>query len=526
MNLNKNNLTKSNFNLFKKNVFSAKHHNLQLHTLGNDISEIIKNIFENGLPIIPKIFFEISSIDNKKQISESSSNESEDSNNELVTSNSNTISDSATVNSGNNYKINLENSSLSDDIYGAKIINKYYEINHAMSNLSIVKKHIMSIIKSVKPELDLPKYRVSKRSYNIMKKYLLMKFQQTISETFKTQKEFIAFKDAFCDESFNLFKEFKEDIPLFQYIFNNTYTGLRDTKNFFNKLFKKYKKERNVLTCHIKDNFGLLAFSPLFDIEKVSETQHDESKNKSNSINYNKYLLYGNKKIQSASNFNNEEKISVPLNEKINAFNLMYISMLHSDYYTKIHMKKMEVINSELKETVDALLSGPDDTNLYDLILLTLNLDFSLLELMFYYCERTLFDTAMKSNENIKKYILGKLNTVDMYFDMYKDWLGSTDGNDKNSITKLLKYEEFFKTVMDGMPEGPNIELKGTSTLISIPKNEIRTISKSEPDKLYASKNTNTSENRVKRMIEKREFLKKFYNRNIKNAENAKKKSK
>jgi len=439
MNLNKNNLTKTNFNLFKEIVSDASPHNLPLHTLGDNINKIIQKIFKKGLPIIPKIFFEISSINNEQ-------------NNipEYVNVNNSQSNISNLTISGNSNNGNLNNKPSSGDLYGAKIINKYYEINHAMNNLSIVKKHIMSIIKSVKPELDLPKYRVSKRSYNIMKKYLLIKIKSSISETFETQKSFIEFKDAFCDESYNLFKDFKEDIPLFQYIFNNTYTGLRDTKNFFNNLFKKYKKERNILTLQIKDNFGLLAFRPLFDIEKVSETQLDESKNKSNSINYNKYLLYGNSK--SASNFNNENK-TIPLNEKINDFNLMYISILHSDHYTKNHMKKMEIINSELKETIDALLSGPDDTNLYDLILLTLNLDFSLLELMFYYCERTLFDTAMKSNENIKKYILGKLNTVDIYFDMYKDWLGSSGDGDKNSITELLKYEDFFKGIMEKMPE-------------------------------------------------------------------------
>jgi len=77
MNLNKNNLTKSNFNLFKGTVSDADPRNLGLHSLGNDINEIIKIIFENGLPIIPKIFFEISSIDNKK-IQKALNNEKEE----------------------------------------------------------------------------------------------------------------------------------------------------------------------------------------------------------------------------------------------------------------------------------------------------------------------------------------------------------------------------------------------------------------------------------------------------------------
>lgn len=306
MALNKNNLTKKNFNNFGSNVHipssnnSKPNINIKLHEFGNDINSIIKTLLTEGkLPIIPKIFFEESSMN-----------------------------------------ANINQFSNKSDLYGQDIIDKYYKIKNSLNQLSIVKSFITSIIKTVKVELE--KYRVSKRDYNIVRKLLIKKFESSLSETFKTQKDFCDFKSSYVEESFNIFKEFNEDMPVFQYIFNNTYIGIKDTKNYFNKLFKKYTKERNILSKCIGDNFGLLAFSPLFDIDAVPEVQKASSKTNKTNINYNNYIVYNtnNSKPNLYPEFNTNGTTTIPLNEKINDFNLMYISTYHADYYTSQHRKK------------------------------------------------------------------------------------------------------------------------------------------------------------------------------------------
>lgn len=457
MALNKNNLTKKNFSNFRGDVQITGKPNIKLHDFGNDINDIVKALLIEGkLPIIPKIFFEESSLNSN--ISNMKNNNNKYNNNtSSVLPEYNTMNyQKNNINNEPNTPINRSNKS---DIYGQDIINKYYTIKNSLNQLSIVKSFITSIIKTVKVELE--KYRVSKRDYNIIKKLLIKKFESSLSETFKTQKDFCDFKQSYVEESFNIFKEFNENMPLFQYIFNNTYIGIKDTKNYFNKLFKKYTKERNILSTHIEDNFGLLAFSPLFDIDSVSEFQVASSKTDKSNIKYNNYIVYNsnnsnNSKQNLGAEFNTNGTTTIPLNEKMNEFNLMYISTYHADYYTSQHRKKINKIYSDLKESIDGLLSGSDNMTLYDIILTTLNLDFSLFELMFYYCEPILFDTAMSNHQNIKKYILDKLKTLDLYYDSYKDWLGTGIDFDKNGITDLLKFKEFFETVMADMLENVN----------------------------------------------------------------------
>jgi len=405
-----NDLTKSDFINFQSIIKLSDNNELHLHDLGNDICEMTVTALNENLPIIPKIYFQpIEKTEPLKTIS--------------ITNN---------------------------DLYGQNIINRYHKLKHSMNKLSISKIYILSIIKNLKYELE--EYNnVSKKKFNILKKNLLIKFKSSIKDTFKNQDDFINFKKSFCKESFNIFKGFREKIPLFSYIFHITYIGLSDSKNYFNRLFKKYMNERNILTKYINKNFGLLSFTPLFDIEKVVQFQNESSKNKNDPINYNKYILF-------SKNENNENEINSKkeLNDKINEFNLLYISPYNSDYYTDIHQKNIERINNEIKKSLDKLLNGKDLINLYEIILITLQLDFNLLELMYYYCEKKIYDTVIKNHDQIKKYILNKLNTVDIYFDLYKEWLykgklnveSSIDGNSNRKIDNIIDYRFFFKNVL------------------------------------------------------------------------------
>jgi hypothetical protein len=401
--MTQNNLEKKDFENFFSNVnvkvTKTNKKKIHLHEFGNSVRDLFNNTCED-LPIIPKIYFE-------------------------------------------------RENNTHNDRYGQDIINKYYKIKNSMNKLSVIKSFILSILKGLKPELE--KYNeVSKQKYSITEKNRLLKFKSSINETFVDQQSFIKFKDLYCNESFNLFKNFNENTPLFNYIFIKTYIGLKNTKNYFIKLFRKYIKERNILILHIKDNFGLLAFESIFDIDDISNTQIENTKNKSNSINYNKYYLY------SANKGLLENKNKIQLNDKINDFNLMYLSAFHPDYYTKKHIERMERINTDIKKNITELLNGKDVINLYDLVVITINLDFNLLELMYYYCDKTLFNTAINNNNTIKSYIYNKLNNLDIYYDIYKDWLNNsynqTNGNSNNiNINRLSQYEIFFDTILKEM---------------------------------------------------------------------------
>jgi len=403
------NLTKDNFDIFTSNVQISKKSSIHLHTLGNNMNSILNYVLNEGnLPIIPKIYFD---------------------------------------------------KGKSKDLFGQVIINKYYKINYFFNRLMKTKTYILSILKGMKYELENYK-EVSKKKYNILKNGLLLKIKSSITETFNNQEEFIKFKRLYCKNSFNIFKGFNEIIPLFRYIFEHTYIGKAKHKNYFNKLFKKYIENRVVLTQHIKNNFGLLAFKSIFDIDNIKINQIEQSKNKRDPINYNKYVVYNESDLPDSKS---KQKKSAPtkstiskkmeLNEKINEFNLMYLSAFDPDYYIKEHSIRLERINNDIKTNIDKLLGGYDIMNLYDIMVLTLNLDFSIIELMFYYCDHELFQSAMKNHDQIKQYIFNKLSTLDMYYDLYKDWLyhGEPYKNHSKKSERLIKYKHFFDDILKVM---------------------------------------------------------------------------
>jgi hypothetical protein len=356
-------------------------------------------------------------------------------------------------------KIYFDKGKSNKDLFGQVIINKYYKINYFFNRLMKTKTFILSILKGMKYELENYK-EVSKKKYNILKSGLLLKIKSSITETFNNQEEFIKFKRLYCKNSFNIFKGFNEIIPLFRYIFEHTYIGKAKHKNYFNKLFKKYIENRVVLTQHIKNNFGLLAFKSIFDIDNIQINQIEQSKNKRDPINYNKYVLYNESNLPDSKSKQKKSaptKSTIPkkmeLNEKINEFNLMYLSAFDPDYYIKEHSERLDRINNDIKTNIDKLLSGYDIMNLYDIMVLTLNLDFSIIELMFYYCDNELFQMAMKNHDQIKQYIFNKLSTLDMYYDLYKDWLyhGEPYKNHSKKSERLIKYKHFFDDILKVM---------------------------------------------------------------------------
>ena len=152
-----------------------------------------------------------------------------------------------------------------DDTIGSNIINAYYTVKINLEKLETIKKFILTIIdSSLKNQLEKINIDTEKHKYKLFRDNLIFKFNNSLSETFPYQNDFVKFHKKFVSENSNLFKNIKTDVPLFFYLFQEKYTD--NSKTYFINLFKEYIDVRKILLNYIKDNYGLLAFTSFFDL--------------------------------------------------------------------------------------------------------------------------------------------------------------------------------------------------------------------------------------------------------------------
>ena len=340
---------------------------------------------------------------------------------------------------------NYFNSYTNDNI-GAKIIDKYYSIKYKLRQLRIIKNYILEILELSKDELN--KKKVSFNKYNLKKNKLIIDFKEKLSDTIKDQNDFNHFKLNYCFEKYNYLKNIKINTPLFFTIFQNEYLG--SNKSFFLNLFRSYIEIRNKLLKYI-DVYSLqslMAFDKsFFDLKnKLNMEKNKESikENKGNNINYNHYLIYGNKGNNESSNLNNKK-----LYNKIHKFNLLYTPSINDNLYKKNHVSKMNKIYSVLYNNINKLLDTSNN-DLFNVIINNIECDFSIIELLYYYVESKLFNNAIDNNTKIKNYIYDEINKFELYYEDYWDWYNNIDKKFKNDISNIdigFNFEKFFKAI-------------------------------------------------------------------------------
>jgi len=526
MNIKKNELAP----FFKKSV------------VNNDVNKGINllNILSdanNSLPLIPGMYFgeniDIKNIVNilneESNVSSNvssiaSSNVSSNPFNHIkpvYSSRSSTISNltSNEINSITTTNNNKKKIVVSYDNLGSKIISIYYNVMNSINKLEMIKTFILTILNDNRK--DFESIKVSKNKYNLLKKNLIFNFKEKLSDnfisalskeqvfsktldklsqTFKdstekistspnneikapTKTTFPTFIQGLTNNKYNLLSNTidKSENPYFLNIFQNEFKG--KSKSFYYKLFQEYINERKNLLKYVKDNYGLLAFSFMFDLNHTfnyNENQN-KSKSKNNLANYqiiesnnitssinnsykigDKVNILGNNgtiigidftsnpekpykiKLDSANSANGassiknysksnitksmDNKIKPTLLSKIHNFDMLYTNFVSKQEIQLNYTKNINKIYADFYKSLNNYISGNMEFNLLNIITNNLDLDINLFKLVFNYVDKSIFYKAVDIHYEIKDFISSKINTFESYYESYILWYNKLHG--------------------------------------------------------------------------------------------------
>lgn len=344
----------------------------------------------------------------------------------------------------------------------SNIIDIYYNIKNNLNKLNTVKDYILSILEM--SQYYLNNIEISKKKYNLEEQNFIIKFANSIDETFAinfaTFKNknilptffenniFLKFKDNFINEKYNLIKDYKSDTPYFYYIFQNEY--LSDDKTFFLNLLNEYNIIRKSLVEEIEFNYGLLSFYMVFELSDV--INFDKEKNKLKKKNTksgnedNKYLL-PNQNTKSS----NLPLISNSLKNKIHENNLLYVNIYNQDHYKNKYTSNIKEIFNKILESKNNIINNK--MNLYSTTINLINMDYNTINFLFNYVEPMLFDNFILQHLKIKEFMYDKINNFGLYYDKYIDWYNIVKKTPLTpSITSIFatsSLESNYKTFYD-----------------------------------------------------------------------------
>ena len=398
----------------------------------------------------------------------------------------------------------------SQDPIGSSIINAYYNIKVNLRKLELIKTFIISIIKC--NESYFKKITIQKQSYSITKKKLIIKFKDTFGQTFKQDfPTFVDFVDNFIKNKYGLIDKNNEEIPFFFRIFLREYNG--KNKLFFKKLFNQYIGIRKNLLKYLvvnNLNYGILAFSFVFDLPRENfnteiKSNNKQNNNNNNNNNLNSYIVLnsiginnGNAKddvkvgdivtINSTSTSKNgtiikidysnqkpyliktdtntkkydkneinikKNKPKLKLNQKISDNDLLYRNVFDKQMFKDNHLKNINKKYSDLLESTKNFV-GQNSTqsfSLNDIIKNNIEVDYNIFDFIFNYVDPLLFDKAVDENYSIKDNISRRMDQFDLYYEQYINWFNELKGftekiNNSNYGLNISDFQNFFDTIL------------------------------------------------------------------------------
>jgi len=385
-----------------------------------------------------------------------------------------------------------------NDVKGTNIINSYNDIRSNINKLRITKDFIFSILKTSKSELE--KIEIDRNKYLLNNHNLIIKFKNNYTETFNDDNKFEEFKEnydiskfrdkktkfnqfieKYLEERNNIFKNIKKDIPYFYTIFQDEYKN-SESKTFFINLFKKFSKIRDIILPYINTNNGILGFNMIFDLKdniylsdiiNIEKEKNSESNEKNNTINYSKYILNGLNIIDNSEN--NSAKPSTKtsttkallkptkpsLKNKIHKYNLLYLEKYDVNYYTNLQNDNLKSIYQRIINSKDNCIEN-ESPNLYNITINLIELEFSIIEFIFNYIDKNIFNTFINTHIKIKKHIYEQINIFESNYEQYINWYNNvikdiTKFFDTIDINDSDDYEN-FSTVFDKILN--NIDMK------------------------------------------------------------------
>jgi len=323
------------------------------------------------------------------------------------------------------------------DTYGTGIINNYYQLTMLFNRLEKIKDTIKFILNTSNDELN--NIIINLNKYNINKKNMIFTVNDSYNNDFKinfdTEDNFNIFLKKFIDQKYNIFNNisYADNSIIFYYIFQHEYKN-KSNQKYFLMLFNEYVKVKKEITNLIQNNYGLLAFESVFNLDKRIE-QFDKNKknkinkinkkiNKSNNINYSKYKTSSNGVNNGNLSINNQILTSKKYNfdHKINEYNLLYSTNINKSQLLKLeHNQKILNLFKNAHDSLNNIFNI-NNINLCDFIINNLEYDFNILKFIFNYVQPELFNNFIDNDQKIKNYIFKKMGVFDVYYDLYIIW--------------------------------------------------------------------------------------------------------
>jgi hypothetical protein len=412
-----------------------------------------------------------------------------------------------------------------NDNLGSEIINKYYSIKSNLDKLITNKNFIDSILDTNK--YDLEKIKIQREKYKLFKKTTIddtnlfskFKFKSNLDETVLKQNDiFYKFLKDYEKKNYS-FMNNKNDIPLFYSIFQNEYNEESNSKSFFKKLFKEYVSLRNELVKELietdkvtpvlagqepehKGNYGLLAFSFIFNLSKKTSIENNILQKKQNdlidyeiygkinqnqnnsykvgdiiystpskpitikSIDFKNYpdkpYLLSNNYYYTSNNLNKikAQSTTIPiktkptLENKIDDMSQLYNPSVSKNVFKSNYNTNINKLYENLYKSIKNLFENDSTYNLYNVLKNYLELDLNIIIFLFNYVDKLKYNKAVDIHYEIIDYIFSHINKFDNYYPLYIKWFNNLSGvvaktniSTKNNI-QISDFKSYFDTVL------------------------------------------------------------------------------
>ena len=352
-------------------------------------------------------------------------------------------------------------------MFGENILNKYYSTKYIMENLKELYLTITSIIEINKPlfntKVKATDFLFNKDNFLFYNKLTGNK-EEDFKKLFENNKE----------DYFNLLKNFNNNggiISLnnknsfFYNLFKKFYNSYN--KPYFMSIFKSYNDIRNELlnSNNLSNNYGLLSIGSIiaYNIDNSNVSNKKENVNVVNDYSIYNLVTINNTlyKNTSSNNSSNNTKKNTSSNLLIEESNINYsnfynkkntLTPIYSDY-----IKNIKIIFDKMYDCMYNLTMTKTQvqTSLYDLLLLSIELDYYSLLFFYSYINFNTYTSILDTSIKINDFVFNHIKKYNNYLSEYLSWKSKFVNNKVNNntqidnqINKSLKFKETLNTYL------------------------------------------------------------------------------
>ncbi len=384
------------------------------------------------------------------------------------------------TNHSNNEKENNDvNKNIENRLKNMSIIDYYYVLDYEFNKLKSFKEMMLNVLNGLQMELKNADFEINinpNNDANVLSLLILNKFSfeqlfgKNIGSTVPDEYNFSNFQtfvDKVKNNNFNLFNftgASSNKYPVFYSVLNKNKFG--QTKDFILNMMKEYLSIRNFILSNFiknKNYYGLLAFSTFFTFNDITSPitiiQKSQFENK---FNFNSEVDPIYNRIRTSSNiFNNDLKAnnteSVSQSLVLTPKDNLYEQLGNEQILYIQHQNNIKQLYNKMTEKLKLLYTSKR-IDLYNFVVESIELDFTLIEFLLYFVRDDLFQLALNRKKVVYQFIQ---TNIQIYYDNIEDfdsWINQyllnipTSGfldSDMELKDSFIQYNEYYKRLFE-----------------------------------------------------------------------------